>query len=474
MAIQTMYIGSFGPFIFDDADLFRDGSPHRMHLSRPPILGDDVLRLTDIGGIVGAIVQTVPTATIADPIELNALAGFANGAPAIVAEIAGAALDRMTLYAWDSNPGAAPENPPYTVDGAAGSMWIAISGLYVNQDLNINGNIIGQDDFWIGIGAALERIVFDAAGDIAVMGANLGVGTLTPTVLESGIVVQASSTTGGELILERVDAAIEDGDLIGGLIFKNTDASGVPPHYVGIKAVANNIFGAANLEFYAGRTEYEANVPQIVFSAALFDVAIPTRLGDSTTNYIAVSATGDLSFEGSATVWNDIYFPMSSGKIGGANQPSFDPFQGNIEEYTFGINDYIHLPSGEILHSYEEGTDIPLHCHIVTNGSDVADTQINYEIEYTIGDINEVMSAAAIVTSGNFTIPGGTADRTHLYIGIDTIAGAGYKIGSAIKMRFRRIARVGGTADPTSDPFVLMVGIHIEEDTVGSRTETIK
>jgi len=39
------------------------------------------------------------------------------------------------------------------------------------------------DDWYIGIGAALERIVFDAAGDISVMGANFGVGTLAPTVL---------------------------------------------------------------------------------------------------------------------------------------------------------------------------------------------------------------------------------------------------------------------------------------------------
>ena len=36
------------------------------------------------------------------------------------------------------------------------------------------------DDWWIGIGAALERVVFDTAGDICVMGANFGVGTLAP------------------------------------------------------------------------------------------------------------------------------------------------------------------------------------------------------------------------------------------------------------------------------------------------------
>ena len=182
----------------------------------------------------------------------------------------------------------------------------------------------------------------------------------------------------------------------------------------------------------------------------------------------------DLKFIGSGTVFNDIYFPMTTGKIGGANQPTWAAFQGNIFEYTFGINDYIHLPSQEISHSYEEGSDITLHVHIVTNGSDVGDADVNYEIEYTIGDVDEVMSAATVVTSGDQTIAGGTADRMHLRVEIGTITGTNLKITAALKIRFRRIALVGGGDAPGSDPFVLMVGAHIEEDTAGSRTVTVK
>lgn len=47
------------------------------------------------------------------------------------------------------------------------------------------------DDWYIGIGAALERITFDAAGDVTIGGANFGVGVGTPLkrahVRESGI-----------------------------------------------------------------------------------------------------------------------------------------------------------------------------------------------------------------------------------------------------------------------------------------------
>ena len=211
-----------------------------------------------------------------------------------------------------------------------------------------------------------------------------------------------------------------------------------------------------------------------IIPATKFQTVGAARFGDQATNYLAVSATGDLSFVGSATVWNDIYFPMSSGRIGGANQPTWGAFQGNIYEYTFAINDYIHLPSGEILHSYKEGSDLKIHVHIVTNGTEGIDTQVNYEVEYTIGDIDEVMSAATVITSGNSTIASGTTDRTHKRIEVGTITGTNLKTMATIKIRFRRIARVGGTADPAADPFVTMIGIHIEEDTVGSRTEDAK
>ena len=170
-------------------------------------------------------------------------------------------------------------------------------------------------------------------------------------------------------------------------------------------------------------------------------------------------------------VYDDIFFPMDIGKIGGANQPTWAAFQGNTYEYTFGVNDYIHLPAQEVCHKYAEGTTIECHVHIVTNGSDVGDTDVNYELEYTIGDINEVMSGAALLTTGDFTITGGTADRTHLYVTYTaTIAGAGFRIGAAIKFRFRRIALTGGGNAPSSDPFVLMVGCHVQMNTMGSRS----
>lgn len=233
----------------------------------------------------------------------------------------------------------------------------------------------------------------------------------------------------------------------------------------------NNIIIGYDIDASAVGVSSELNIGGIIFG----DLSVPdVRLGDRAANHVKVDDNGDMSFEGTATVWNDIYFPMSSGRIGGANQPTWAAFQGNTMEYTFAINDYIHLPTQEIAHSYKEGSDICLHVHIVLDGSDVGDTIVNYEIEYTIGDIDETMLGAAIETSGDYTITGGTADRTHLFIEIHDIDGTNLKVQAALKIRFRRIALVGGGNAPSNDPFVLMVGAHIEEDTVGSRTEQAK
>ena len=63
----------------------------------------------------------------------------------------------------------------------------------------LDGPITMADDSWIGIGAALERIVFDTAGDICVMGAKFGIGLLNPAYAsvisgEANPVVQILST----------------------------------------------------------------------------------------------------------------------------------------------------------------------------------------------------------------------------------------------------------------------------------------
>jgi hypothetical protein len=100
-------------------------------------------QMEDAGGdssVLGAI----------QAIETDATAGAEHGALAILtADIGDDGL--VERWRWDHDGAIAVAGPSMTV----------------------------PDDWWVGIGAALERIVFDAAGDITVMGANFGIGTGT-------------------------------------------------------------------------------------------------------------------------------------------------------------------------------------------------------------------------------------------------------------------------------------------------------
>jgi hypothetical protein len=48
-----------------------------------------------------------------------------------------------------------------------------------------------------------------------------------------------------------------------------------------------------------------------------------------------------------------------------------------------------------------------------------------------------------------------------------------YKVGGQIEARVKRIAATGGT-EYADDVYITQVGIHLENDTLGSRQETVK
>lgn len=50
MATRRFYLGSRGPFLFDDTKQFQDGTTHGLRTTKSPSEPDDVLRLGDVGG----------------------------------------------------------------------------------------------------------------------------------------------------------------------------------------------------------------------------------------------------------------------------------------------------------------------------------------------------------------------------------------------------------------------------------------
>jgi hypothetical protein len=175
-------------------------------------------------------------------------------------------------------------------------------------------------------------------------------------------------------------------------------------------------------------------------------------------------------------VYNDIYLDIQP-KSTGAGKPTLSTFSGNIQKYTFAINDITELGTNELLHDWKEGTAIELHVHWASNGTDASDRYVKWEIDYTWANTvsagGTTAFAAATTVSAETTIPTSTnVDKTHYYTSIATFTPTGGKIGAALLLSLKRIA--ASSTAPTNNPWCLMVGVHYQIDTIGSRSTSSK
>ncbi len=201
-------------------------------------------------------------------------------------------------------------------------------------------------------------------------------------------------------------------------------------------------------------------------------------VGTAESNF-EIESDGSVKLNGNATEWEDLFFPIAYAKVPAVNAPNWESFAGNLNEYTFAVNDLIEFGAQEITHAFKEGSTATLHVHWATNGLEGSDTAVRWEIEYTIvnGEVPSGIGGAfptPTVVAAEQVIPANTPDLSHMTLQVADIAAADLAIGAAVKMRVRRIAKTGAEANPAADPFGLMVGIHIEMDTLGSRQEFTK
>ncbi len=200
-----------------------------------------------------------------------------------------------------------------------------------------------------------------------------------------------------------------------------------------------------------------------------------TRIGVAA-NFSEFEPDGTYVMNGAATVFNDLVLPLSSARVPAANAPTWSGFIGNLNAYTYGLNDFQEF-STELAHSYKSGATIEFHVHGAVNGSDVDERIIKIEIEYTIADtpaesgFGDVYPATTTINA-ELTIPAATTDLTVFSVDIGDDTSGSFVQGAIIKGRIRRIASTG--TEPTADPFLTEVGIHIESDTIGTRTSTSK
>lgn len=199
---------------------------------------------------------------------------------------------------------------------------------------------------------------------------------------------------------------------------------------------------------------------------------LKVALSEAANTADGIQASGSVPITFATVVYDDLApSPIIAAKLG-ATAPTLATFVTDIEQYTFdATNDYV-IGATEITHKWKEGTTIIPHIHWATNGVDVANKGVKWQLKYVIADGTEAFGAQQTITVDT-VIPANTTDRTHFIVDFTTsISGVGFKIGAYICWRLDRI--VSGTAAPTANPFALAVGFHVQMDTPGSRTATVK
>lgn len=215
--------------------------------------------------------------------------------------------------------------------------------------------------------------------------------------------------------------------------------------------------------------QFDATTAQWIARAYLAGL----KYGGSGANYSTFEADGTLRFEGTATVWRDIDFPIIIRQTG-ANIPSLVAVQGNVTAPQWAVNDFNVCEAQEMVHLWKEGSESQWHVHIVTNGLDATDRWVNWEVEWFWGRMGGALSATT-TTATECLIPANTPTKTPLVFEISRPTLTGAKIGDHVWARLRRIANTTpGRAAPTANPWCSILQMHVECDTVGSRTITAK
>jgi hypothetical protein len=167
----------------------------------------------------------------------------------------------------------------------------------------------------------------------------------------------------------------------------------------------------------------------------------------------------------SETVWVDIDYPIII-RTTGANIPTLTTFNGNLTMPQWEVNDFNVCESQEFIHEWKEGSTCYWHVHVNTNGSDTTDRYLKFELEYGYS-VAGAWTFPAVVTTADILIPANTADKTQIIMPLANFTPTGAKIGDHCVARLKRVSATG-TA-PTNNPWIPMLQMHIQKDTIGSR-----
>lgn len=179
-------------------------------------------------------------------------------------------------------------------------------------------------------------------------------------------------------------------------------------------------------------------------------------------NIVTISPDSGIVLHGDATVFDDLFFPMSIGKSATAGYP---PFVADSGYHTFtvdstGVNRVIMYFTVQLPHIWKEGTTLHPHVHYKHTTTQGTPT---FVVKYRWANIGSVFGAYSWVRLSTTT---GTTANTHQLLEGGDISGTG-KTRSSILMI--ELYLRSSTGNNTCDAY--QFDIHIEKNRLGTMIE---
>jgi hypothetical protein len=171
----------------------------------------------------------------------------------------------------------------------------------------------------------------------------------------------------------------------------------------------------------------------------------------------------------------DIDFPIII-RTTGSGIPSLTEISssavGSITAPQWQVGDYNIAEGQELIHGWKEGTRLYWHVHVLTNGTDINNRYLRWQIGRVFAPIGGQLSSPEVLTSTDLLIPANTPAKTHFIYSIDSEILTDAKIGTHVWAILKRIdtSNVGTYPAPTNNPWCSMLQIHVQVDTLGSRS----
>lgn len=233
----------------------------------------------------------------------------------------------------------------------------------------------------------------------------------------------------------------------------------------GVKTI-NNITGDKVI-YVDGATGYVAGKSQTNIETYVFD---SVNVGSLTTGRarVVMDTIGGVRLYNSATAWDDLFFPFTTGQHGVAGYPPFIA-DSNYYEFTTdttGVSQCVIYFIVQMPHRWKEGSNLYPHVHYKhTTSAGTPTFRLRYKWYEGMGSTSN--QAVKYYTMNQTT--GTTNNTLQMAYGTGSISGAGKTISSILICQVYLVSTTGAAPVLT-----YQMDIHIEIDSFGSRTETTK